>query len=515
MRAFLAVFAFAVPVCGRLPDIQVRLLSRESREGEPDSSVGGSIAQVRWSVNRTRRCEFVDVFWHMEGESPSTLVAESCASNIPNTGEYELQLPKVSLSGPYVLRLQCHSPFWKRRNRISINGFFYSTLEDHEIFHRGDHCQRSNRSIPSGWQVSPDDGRVHETVVGAYPWSTHILVLSSGKGYAVKHGVRIQDKAYKAGQEISLTELGKTAHDVWGYFDMSTNSYKSLQCASLLSIRTKEPAVSLHWPKSSSVNIYSPQCQTQAYDARSDCGFSGITPAECRQRGCCFDRRSASAPQCYHLRREPSLPELLGRISMTTEQEEGKLSAPPNVPKRLKEGDIVLGVLSETVKDPSGNYLHGAALTGKVAWKWADVKDCVVNLAARRHCRCKPKCPCFVEACQVGMCFESKVTSVKGGKVEASWNIENLANVFHGKTVEIVPMGSWPKDQLQWFSSTQFRWDCVLGTASLALMGSLATSQVMSIAVAVACFINLLIRARCVAFKMQCRWRDVFPVPLR
>ncbi|XP_063302990.1 putative gastrointestinal growth factor xP1 [Pelobates fuscus] len=41
------------------------------------------------------------------------------------------------------------------------------------------------------------------------------------------------------------------------------------------------------------------QCEVSA-SARVNCGFPGITAAECDNKGCCFDSAIQGAPWCFH-----------------------------------------------------------------------------------------------------------------------------------------------------------------------------------------------------------------------
>ena len=43
-----------------------------------------------------------------------------------------------------------------------------------------------------------------------------------------------------------------------------------------------------------------PDCDVGPPTNRVDCGFPGIRPGQCHQRGCCFDSSVWGVPWCFH-----------------------------------------------------------------------------------------------------------------------------------------------------------------------------------------------------------------------
>lgn len=48
---------------------------------------------------------------------------------------------------------------------------------------------------------------------------------------------------------------------------------------------------------------------TMAPSQRSNCGFPGVTPSQCAEKGCCFDSTIPGYPWCFHPLNVKDLPE--------------------------------------------------------------------------------------------------------------------------------------------------------------------------------------------------------------
>ncbi|XP_019521560.1 PREDICTED: trefoil factor 1 [Hipposideros armiger] len=53
------------------------------------------------------------------------------------------------------------------------------------------------------------------------------------------------------------------------------------------------------------------QTETCAVDPghRQNCGFPGVTPSQCADKGCCFDSTVPGVPWCFHPMAVDNLPE--------------------------------------------------------------------------------------------------------------------------------------------------------------------------------------------------------------
>ncbi len=72
--------------------------------------------------------------------------------------------------------------YGSQSNYISYNGRSYSLLSNLPVDGTTLYCQSNFIELPVNWVVAPDNQDT-QFIVGAYRWSTHVVVLANGYGY--------------------------------------------------------------------------------------------------------------------------------------------------------------------------------------------------------------------------------------------------------------------------------------------------------------------------------------------
>ncbi|XP_078603366.1 uncharacterized protein LOC144877331 [Branchiostoma floridae x Branchiostoma japonicum] len=119
------------------------------------------------------------------------------------------------------------------------------------------------------------------------------------------------------------------------------------------------------------------ECQLDP-SARQDCGWGGITPAECQERGCCFDSSFQDAPWCFYSTAFPGYTERNGTwykvfaenmtydaAAQTCASDGGRLA----IVKSQDLQDFLVGMIAE-VNAGTDYWIGLLQMTG--GWTWSD-----------------------------------------------------------------------------------------------------------------------------------------------
>mmetsp|Transcript_142969 Transcript_142969/g.444569 ORF Transcript_142969/g.444569 Transcript_142969/m.444569 type:complete len:130 (-) Transcript_142969:22-411(-) len=75
----------------------------------------------------------------------------------------------------------------QQKHAIEYDGHWYATLDfAPPSLEEWTAADRDFRPLPEGWEVAPDEMLVQREVVGALPWGSACLVVSSGEAYSTR-----------------------------------------------------------------------------------------------------------------------------------------------------------------------------------------------------------------------------------------------------------------------------------------------------------------------------------------
>ena len=259
-----------------------------------------SSVRVAWEV-ATECGDKVDIFFSMEGKRDlASRKPIKLARGVPNSGEHQMLMPEPDRSLPYQLTVECSSHIRLRRNILVLNGnrtsgdytdYTFSTLDDEPVDGRSDSCQKDFKAVPTGWRLVPDNEETRQKVAASKPWNTHLLILEGGKGYGTG--------AYAGANVENMTPGKAFSQGVRWEREIDRYRVPERYCHAQIAIMTEGPKAAGTWPSERGLDVVAPVCERVRIADRLDCGEPGFSPAQCGRRGCCFDRRTGSAPQCY------------------------------------------------------------------------------------------------------------------------------------------------------------------------------------------------------------------------
>ena len=71
-------------------------------------------------------------------------------------------------------------------DELQHDGMLYRTMTAGLVDSEDNECQSDYIELPSGWQIAPDTEATRSHVIAQHYWSTHVLIVNSGKGYETK-----------------------------------------------------------------------------------------------------------------------------------------------------------------------------------------------------------------------------------------------------------------------------------------------------------------------------------------
>ena len=119
---------------------------------------------------------------------------------------------------------------------VTYNGKIYASLGGGNVYGKQLKCQSDRFLIPpNGWEIAPDDAD-SITVTGAYPWDTHVNVMSNGCSYGTA--------GYTRGEKFSCDMLDSNG----------AGGFRTKSCSLMVLIIKSNPPIQHAPPPTSTIN---------------------------------------------------------------------------------------------------------------------------------------------------------------------------------------------------------------------------------------------------------------------